>query len=571
MLNFRTSPGRIRDGTVDVHFPNLEYDLTSAIKKAVYGFQSVDTLLASLSSPVKLTLYATTSSLPVSLADVPETIRTVAEDMAAKSGGKFTFEVVDPDVAGATVTRQQILDTYKLCPIAASLFSDQSYYLDMIMETTDAATGEPSEGSAGDEVTEASVRTAIESALKHLRPASQVIGLWTPPQTPRRICSARPRPRCALAAGPPATQPDYKVQTVTSTGQVPPEVNVLVIISPQGLDDRARFAIDQYLMRGGSVVVAAGNYSLSYDQFTGGLALAPVENGLADMLAHYGITVEQSLVMDPQNEPFPVEVDRSVGGTVVRELQAIDYPFFVDIRTDGMDKTHPIVSQLNAVTLNWASPVKLDETKNAGRETSVLLKSTANAWLRTDTNIQPDLQQYPDIGFAVEGERASQPLAVAVRGSFESYFKDKPSPLAQPAETAATAEGTPTPTPAPQTSGVVESSPDTARLVVIGSSDFLTDVVFQISASMAPNRYLNSLSFLQNAVDWSVEDLDLLGIRARGQVTRVLDPLQPGQERLWEVANYGLALAALVGLGVMWNVRRRNERPIIPEPGKEAA
>ncbi len=201
----------------------------------------------------------------------------------------------------------------------------------------------------------------------------------------------------------------------------------------------------------------------------------------------------------------------------------------------------------------------------------MLLKSTASAWLRTDTNIQPDLQQYPDIGFAVEGERASQPLAVAVRGSFESYFKDKPSPLAQPAEAAATAEGTPTPTPAPQTSGVVESSPDTARLVVIGSSDFLTDVVFQISASMAPNRYLNSLSFLQNAVDWSVEDLDLLGIRARGQVTRVLDPLQPGQERLWEVANYGLTLAALVGLGVMWNVRRRNERPIIPEPGKEAA
>jgi ABC-2 type transport system permease protein len=122
----------------------------------------------------------------------------------------------------------------------------------------------------------------------------------------------------------------------------------------------------------------------------------------------------------------------------------------------------------------------------------VLLNSTGS-WLRTDTNIQPDLQQYPDIGFAVEGERASQPLAVAVRGSFESYFKGKPSPLVQPAEAAATAEGTPTPTPAPQTSGVVESSPETARLVVIGSSDFLTDIVFQISASMTPNRYLNSL------------------------------------------------------------------------------
>jgi ABC-2 type transport system permease protein len=565
-----------RDGTVDVHFRNLEYDLTSAIKKAVYGFQSVDTLLASLTAPVKLTLYATSASLPESLADVPETVRTVAEDMAAKSGGKFTFEVVDPDAASAAVTRQLILDTYKLRPIAASLFSERSYYLDMIMETTDAATGEAEWKlvTPADEVTEASVRTAIESALKQSSTGFlQVIGLWTPPEMPTQDMFGQAQP--ALRTWQQVRQQlsqDYTVQTVDlSTGQVPPEVNVLVVVSPQGLDDRARFAIDQYLMRGGSVVVAAGTYSLAYDQFTGGLALAPAENGLADMLAHYGITVEQSLVMDPQNEPFPVEIDRNVGGTVVRELQAIDYPFFVDVRADGMDKTNPIVSQLNAVTLNWASPVKLDETKNADRETSVLLNSTAIAWLRTDMNIQPDLQQYPDIGFAVEGERASQPLAVAVRGSFESYFKDKPSPLVQPAEAAATDEGTPTPTPAPQTSGVVESSPETARLVVIGSSDFLTDIVFQISASMTPNRYLNSLSFLQNAVDWSVEDLDLLGIRARGQVTRVLDPLEPGQERLWEVANYGLALAALAGLGVMWNVRRQNERPIIPEPGKETA
>ncbi len=564
-----------RDGSVDVHFRNLEYDLTSAIKKAVYGFQSVDALLASLSEPVKLTLYATTASLPQSLADTPETIRTVAEDMAAKSGGKFTFELVDPDAAGAAMTRQQIFDTYKLRPIAASLFSDQSYYLDMIMETTDPATGQAQWRlvTPANEVTEASVRTAIEAALKQSSTGFlQIVGLWTPPETPTQDMFGQTQP--ALRTWRQVRQmlsQDYTVQTVDlSTGQVPPEVNVLVVVSPQGLDDRARFAIDQYLMRGGSVVVAAGSYTLSFDQFSGGLAVTPVEDGLADMLSYYGITVEQSLVMDPQNEPFPVEVERNIGDTVVRELQAIDYPFFVDIRADGMDKTQPIVGQLNAVTLNWASPVKLDAAKNADRETSVLLKSSARAWLRTDTNIQPDLQTYPDIGFAVEGERASQPLAVAVRGSFESYFKDKASPLTQPVEAAAAAEGA-TPTPAAQTSGVVESSPDTARLVVIGSNDFLTDVVFQISASMTPNRYLNSLSFLQNTVDWSVEDLDLLGIRSRGQVTRVLDPLKPGQERLWEIANYGLALAALVGLGVMWNVRRRNERPIIPEPGKEAA
>ena len=107
---------------------------------------------------------------------------------------------------------------------------------------------------------------------------------------------------------------------------------------------------------------------------------------------------------------------------------------------------------------------------------------------------------------------------------------------------------------------------------MIGSNDFLTDVVFQISSSLSADRYLNSLQFIQNAVDWSVEDLDLLGIRSRGTTSRVLAPMDPGQERLWEVLNYGVALLALVGIGVLWGVRRRRERPMeLVPPGKQSA
>ena len=95
-------------------------------------------------------------------------------------------------------------------------------------------------------------------------------------------------------------------------GQVPPDVDVLVVVAPQNLSDKERYAIDQYLMRGGAVIVAAGNYAL--DTSPGGAGLAPIANGLQAMLASYGITVSQSLVMDPQNEPFPVQVARNVGG-----------------------------------------------------------------------------------------------------------------------------------------------------------------------------------------------------------------------------------------------------------------
>ncbi len=567
-LNFRDliEVEPLRDGSVSVRFRNLEYDLTRAIKKAVYGFQSVDSLLASLPAPATLTLFATTSTLPEALKDAPATIAKVGQELAGKSGGKLIFETVDPDAAGARVNRQGMLTTYKLRPIAASLFSDQSYYLDMVLTQQDQATGQATwqlVTPSGD-LSEASVRTAVESALKRSSTGFlKVVGLWTPPAVPTQdMFGQMQQPIRTWQQVQQQLSRDYTVQSVDlSTGQAPADVDVLVVVSPQGLDDKARFAVDQFLMRGGSVIVAAGNYAINFDQFAGNLTLQPLVNGLADMLAHYGITVEQSLVMDPQNEPFPVQTQRQVGGFVVQEVQAINYPFFVDVRTSGMDKTHPIVGQLNAVTLNWASPVRADEAKNQGRQVSVLLTSSSGSWLRTNTDIQPNLQQYPDVGFAVEGEREAQPLAVAVQGSFESYFKDKPSPLAQ-ADAPSAEAGAATPTPVPQTAGVIEASPEAARLVVVGSADFLTDVVFQISASLTPDSYLNSLSFLQNAVDWSVEDLDLLGIRARGVATRVLAPMSEAQQRMWEVVNYGVALAALIGIGVLWNVRRRNERPM---------
>ena len=178
------------------------------------------------------------------------------------------------------------------------------------------------------------------------------------------------------------------------------------------------------------------------------------------------------------------------------------------------------------------------------------------------------------MGFPVEGERASHPLAVAVTGSFESYFKGKPSPLAATAPVTNTqgAAANPTPAPSAQSNSTIEQSPTTARLVVIGSSDFVNDVVFRVSQSLSQDRYLNSLQFFQNAVDWSVEDLDLLSIRSRGSSSHVLAPMDQGKETLLEAVNYGLALIALVVIGALWTLRRRNERPMaLDEPQRESA
>ena len=193
------------------------------------------------------------------------------------------------------------------------------------------------------------------------------------------------------------------------------------------------------------------------------------------------------------------------------------------------------------------------------------MQSSPGSWVQQDFNIQPDLDTYPETGFAQVGETKAYTLAVSARGVFESYFKGKASPLEvagvatveeEPAEAA-------TPTPTPQVNvGTIEVSPDSTRLVVIGSLEFVDDIVLQLSNSLSGDRYLNNLQLVQNAVAWTVEDLDLLQIRSRGTAARVLIPLAENEQSFWEVANYILALVSVIAIGIVSSVRRRNEVPM---------
>jgi ABC-2 type transport system permease protein len=569
VLNFRdlieVTPRR--DGSADVSLRNLEYDLTSSIKKVVYGFQSVDSVLAASQDPVKLTLFVTPDTLPESLQQAPDTIQKVATEIQNDSNGKFSFQVVNPDAPGSSVTRQALADQYGLQPFPTSFLSQDTYYLHMVLQIGDQAQVMYPSG----DLSEASIRTGIESAIKRASPGFlKVVGLWVPSQQGQT--DAFGQPQQSLATYNTIAQQlsqEYSVRPVDlSSGQVSADVDVLVVVAPQNMTDTERYAIDQYLMRGGAVVIAAGNYVLQPDPYTGSLAIKQVEGGLSDMLDSYGIKVEQSLVMDPQNEPFPVQVNRNVGGMQVREIQALNYPFFVDVRPNAMDSSSAIVAGLPAVTMQWASPVVVDPDKNAQRNVVTLLRSSSGSWLRTDTNIQPDLDKYPENGFPVEGEQASQPLAVSIQGVFDSYFKDKPSPLEAKAEgTDANAQAQ------PQTAsvGTIKASPESARLIVVGSAEFLNDTVFNISSTLTRDRYLNSLQFMQNAVDWSAEDLDLLSIRAHSSTVHILNPMTEQQQSFWEGLNYALALLALLGIGLLWRWQQRNEQPMELNPVPMAA
>ncbi len=557
-----------RDGSFGVQLRNLEYDLTSAVKKAVFGFQSVESVLAAVDEPVTLTLYVTPDTLPAELAGAPATIEEVANEIAAGSPDKFIFETVNPDDPASGVTRRQLLEESGLQPFPVSFLSADSYYLHMLLRAPGGPEGEnvqviyPSGG-----MTKGNVQSAIEAALKRTAGGFlKTIGLWTPPATPQQdMFGQMQQPLQSWQLLNEQLRAEYNVQTVDLSSGLPPEgIDALVVAMPENLTDRERYAIDQFLMRGGSVVVAAGNYKANVDMM-GALGIVPILDGLREMLDHYGIEVQDPIVMDPQNVPFPLPTERDLGGgVIVQEMQAIDFPSFVDVRVDGMDRESGLMAGLASVTMPWTSPVLLDEAKNAARETTVLMQSSPASWLTTNLMLAPDYAAYPQFGYLVEGEQAAQPLAVAVQGVFPSFFADKPSPLSETPEGAAGEEPAPPPTGAiPAT---IPESADTARLVVLGSAEVADDLVMQVLGQMIGEQAFNNVQFFQNAVDWAVEDADLLTLRGRGAGVRLLDPLSEAEQTTWEIGNYAVALLLVLGVGGYFLVRRRSERPMELEP-----
>lgn len=536
---------------VNASLKNLEYNLTSAIKKTVYGFQSIDSILAEIDQPVKLTLLLSQNLLPENENEIVAQISQIATQIQDTSNGKFIFEIVDPDDPAASISRQQLIENYGINPYPVTLFSQDSYFFHLLLQNGDQAQiiYPPMEAN------EADIRLDIESALKRTSSGFlKVIGIWVPPTTTQDMYGQTQQTISSYQSALAQLNTDYELQYVDlSTGRIPDSFDAVVIIAPQNIGAVEQYAIDQFLMRGGAVIMAISPYKLDADYMNGYLTLTPIETGLIEMLNAYGISVQNQLVMDTQNAAFPVAVNRDVGQTQIQEIQAIAYPYFVDVRPDMMDQDNLIVAGLPAISMNWASPVLVAKEQPDQRETTILLSSSNDSWTTTSTNIQPDFELYPDTGFAVDETRTSYPLAVSMKGTFNSFFADKPVP------TVLNADGTENTNPGLTT--INQSTPN-SRLVVFGSAGFIDDFPLQLSSRLTQDYIVNNLRLLQNAVDWSVEDTDLLSIRSRGSATRVLIPLDANQQTSWEISIYIIEALLLLGLYGYWQFRKRKNKAV---------
>lgn len=545
------------DNEVNVKLRNLEYDLTRAIKKATQGFQSIEAVLARGGQPAKITAYIS-PGLPPEFAEVPARVEKVAKELAEKTGGRVAFEKLDP--TNDPGLKQRLYSLYGIQPLAADLFNEKNVYLHFVLEVGGKGEAVFPQGELG----EGDLRVAFEAAIRRASPGFlKKIAILTEEETAQGQNPFQPQQqtRADFRALERAFSQDFNVERVKlDNGVVASDVDVLLVAKPGILTEKQKFAIDQYLMRGGAVVALTGAYEIKPDE--NGIGVQATDIGWLDQLEAYGVRVEQSFVMDPQNTSFPVPVRENRGGFAFERIQLMPYPFFADIRPEQFAEGHVALAGIPSLGLTWASPLTLKDAE--GVKAEVLILSSQNSWLQKSTNLQPDFERFPGAGFGRDADAPVGPqnLAAALMGPIPSYFADRPSPLfganANPEGDLADK--------ADRTGRTLKTATADARLVVISSSEFVSDLVTQLAQQVGGGSYRGNPLLIRNLVDWALADTDLLQIRSAGAFARTLRSMENDDRTRYELTNYVVVLLALLGVLGVALTRRRLAKPIKLSP-----
>ena len=303
------------------------------------------------------------------------------------------------------------------------------------------------------------------------------------------------------------------VTTIPLDAQViPPDVKVLLVADAQNLSDATQYAIDQFVMRGGRLMVMVDPWSDTLASTPTQTGMPPSDTGsdLHRLFAAWGIQFDPKEVVGDLDGAWRVQTQS--GGVT-------DYVAWFNIR-NGINHDDPATADLHAVTV--ATPGFIAKAPGAKIDFTPLLTSGTQSGLIPVSSVEtPDpakiLADFKPSG----GPRV---IAARIRGVLHSAFSGPP-PLAK---------GQQRPKDFPpyiaQTSGP-------ADMVVVADSDILADRFWINQQDFFGQKeaipFSDNGPFVANLVDTLAGSDALLGLRARGTSVRpftVVDRMQAEAE-----------------------------------------
>jgi len=297
---------------------------------------------------------------------------------------------------------------------------------------------------------------------------------------------------------------DFHVKRIEMTAdKIDDDVKVLLVIHPKDISDKAQYAIDQFVLRGGKLIAFLDPQSAiaSRQQNPMSGEMAGASSSLDKLLKAWGIQFDPGKVVADLN--FKMQLRGQNG-------QPTEAPAFLALTPDGINRDDIVTSQIDNIWLPMSGAFTSEPV--AGLKETVLLNSTKEAELVDGFMAGMGGDSILN-GFKPTG--VNYKLAIRLTGKFKTAFPDG-APVDK-------AEAGNTNTVAKTDDSLKESKAENS-VVLFGDSDMLADD-FSLRKMQSPFGTMVSpmnanLDLAQNLVEQMAGDSNLIGVRSRATLSR---------------------------------------------------
>ena len=318
--------------------------------------------------------------------------------------------------------------------------------------------------------------------------------------------------------------------------------DLLLVAKPTSpFSDEQKQVIDQYIMNGGRVLWLIDQVNVSLEDMykTGGVTMAmPLDLNLTDMFFQYGFRLNYTLI----NDLYFSEIVVATGDGSQSRYMNIPWVYNPMVLSSN---NHLINSNLDAVRLQFANGI--DTLKNGVKKTVLLSSSPFSKADSTPREI--NLRIDPKAMNKELYKKGNIPLAVLLEGEFKSMYKDRVRPL-ELKENATLSRPT--------------------KMIVVSDGDIIKNdfdsqhkMPLELGFDRWTSKYYDNKAFLQNAMNYLLDDTEFLTLRNKKVQLAFLDKEKVAESaRTWQIKVflYPLLVLVIVMLLSGYFYRRKNKR-----------
>jgi ABC-type uncharacterized transport system involved in gliding motility auxiliary subunit len=486
----------------DARLANLHVDLT---RNRIYTLSpGTRQILSGLKEPVTLRLFYSRrlgSTVPI-YGTYADHVREMLGEYAAVSGGKVRIEFYDPEPFSDTEDRAL---AYGLQGVPVDQGGAQVYFglagSDLEDDERTIAFFQPER----ERFLEYDLTKLVYELSNPKRPVIGVMSSLPLDGDPRAMMMAmRGQP---TAGGQPYASTTLlrqtnQVKTVATDAQViDPDIQVLLVAQASNLSEATLYAIDQFVMRGGRLMVMVDPWSetMASSPTPNGMPPTDTSSDMKKLLEAWGIAFDPTKVVGDLTGAWRVRAGAS------DRVQAVNYVAWFNVR-DGINHEDPATADLQQVTV--ASAGSISKAPNASIEFTPLLTSSARSG-----EIPVDDVKMPDPGkllAAFKPEGGPRVIAARIHGVLKSAFAGPPE-LAKDQKRPDNFPDYKAQTDAP------------ANLVVAADSDILADRfwvrISDFFGQQTAMPFSDNGPFVANLIGTLAGGDALIGLRSRGDTS----------------------------------------------------